>query len=110
MPPLVSPLLLTELLEYEAVRLFVLQAQAARPSFELSAENAAAVVGICRRLDGLPLALEIAAARIRILPPAALLSRLDQSVKLLVGGAADLPERRQMSLDAAVAYAAGFKF
>lgn len=84
-----------QLLDYESVRLFTRQARAARPAFELTPENAAAVAGICRRLDGLPLALEIAAARIRIFPPAALLNRLDQSMKLLVGGAADLPERHQ---------------
>ena len=85
----------SQLLEYESVRLFTQQAQSARPAFELTPDNAPAVVGICRRLDGLPLALEIAAARIRIFPPAALLTRLDQSMKLLVGGAADLPERHQ---------------
>jgi predicted ATPase/class 3 adenylate cyclase len=94
-PPATSALSPDELLAYESVRLFVQQAQAARPSFELTAENAPAVVGICRRLDGLPLAIEIAAARIRILTPGAILSRLDQSMKLLVGGAADLPERQQ---------------
>ncbi|WP_374685513.1 tetratricopeptide repeat protein [Promineifilum sp.] len=84
-----------ELLESEAVRFFVRHAQAARPAFELGPDNAVAVAGICRRLDGLPLALEIAAARIRMLPPAAILKRLDQSMKLLVGGAADLPTRQQ---------------
>jgi predicted ATPase/class 3 adenylate cyclase len=84
-----------ELLDYEAVRFFVDRAQAARPSFALAGDNAAAVAGICRRLDGLPLALEIAAARVRLLPPAALLKRLDQSMKLLIGGAADLPTRQQ---------------
>ncbi len=84
-----------QLLDYEAVRFFVRQAQAARPSFALSADNAAAVASICRRLDGLPLAMEIAAARVRLLPPAAILKRLDQSMKLLVGGAADLPTRQQ---------------
>lgn len=94
-PPRTPALAPEQLLEYESVRLFTQQAQAARPAFELTAENAAAVVGICRRLDGLPLAIEIAAARIRILSPAALLSRLDQSLKLLIGGAADLPERHQ---------------
>lgn len=84
-----------QLLAYESVRLFVRQAQAARPTFELTPDNAAAVAGICRRLDGLPLALEIAAARIRILPPAAILKRLDQSLNLLTGGAVDLPQRHQ---------------
>jgi len=84
-----------QLLDFEAVRFFVRQAQAARPSFVLAADNAEAVAGICRRLDGLPLAIEIAAARVRMLPPPAILKRLDQSMKLLVGGAADLPTRQQ---------------
>lgn len=95
LPPNDPSLEVEELLNYESVRLFVQQAQAARPSFELADDNAAAVAGICRRLDGLPLAIEIAAARIRMLPPAALLRRLDQSMKTLVGGAADLPARQQ---------------
>ncbi len=94
-PPAGAVLSPEQLLDYEAVRFFVRQAQAARPSFALAADNAAAVAGICRRLDGLPLALEIAAARVRLLPPAAILKRLDQSMKLLVGGAADLPTRQQ---------------
>lgn len=95
LPPDDDSLTADELLGYESVRLFVQQAQAARPSFVLAADNAAAVAGICRRVDGLPLAIEIAAARIRMLSPAALLKRLDQSLKLLVGGAADLPARQQ---------------
>lgn len=90
--PSLSP---AQLLDYESVQLFVRQAQAARPSFELAPDNAAAVAAICRRLDGLPLAIEIAAARIRLLPPPALLKRLDQSMKTLVGGAVDLPARQQ---------------
>ncbi len=94
-PPASANLTPAQLLEYESVCLFVRKAQAARPSFELTPENAEAVVAICRRLDGLPLALEIAAARIRLFTPAALLSRLDSSMKVLVGGAADLPERQQ---------------
>lgn len=94
-PPDDATLSEAELFDYESVRLFVQQAQAARPSFALSADNAAAVAAICRRLDGLPLAIEIAAARVRMLPPAALLKRLDQSMKTLVGGAADLPARQQ---------------
>lgn len=84
-----------EALSYESVRLFVRQAEAVRPAFVLGPDNVVAVAEICRRLDGLPLAIEIAAARIRLLPPAALLKRLDQSLRLLVGGAADLPERQQ---------------
>jgi predicted ATPase/class 3 adenylate cyclase len=94
-PPENPTLKVVDLLEYEAVQLFVQQAQAVRPSYEVTAADAAAVAGITRRLDGLPLAIEIAAARTRMLPPPALLRRLDQSLKLLVGGAADLPARQQ---------------
>jgi predicted ATPase len=86
---------LGEILEYEAVELFLQQARATLPNFEITEENQSAVVEICRRLDGLPLAIEIAAARIKILNPQALLKRLDQSLNLLVGGARDLPGRQQ---------------
>lgn len=84
-----------EALLYGAIALFVQQAQSVKPTFTLSEENLAAVVEICRRLDGLPLALEIAAARIKLLSPQAMLKRLDQSLTLLVGGARDLPARQQ---------------
>jgi tetratricopeptide (TPR) repeat protein len=94
-PPENATMEVVELLKYEAVQLFVQQAQAVRPSYELTAVEGAAVAGIIRRLDGLPLAIEIAAARTRLLPPPAILKRLDQSLKLLVGGAADLPARQQ---------------
>lgn len=80
---------------YEAVALFRQRAQAVQPQFEITEENSHAVIEICRRLDGLPLAIEIAAARVRMLPPRALLKRLDQSLNLLVGGARDLPARQQ---------------
>jgi predicted ATPase/class 3 adenylate cyclase/Tfp pilus assembly protein PilF len=86
---------LDELAENEAVKLFVQRAREARPAFELTPNNAAAIAAICRRLDGLPLAIEIAAARTRMLPPPALLKRLDQSLNVLTGGAADLPTRQQ---------------
>jgi predicted ATPase/class 3 adenylate cyclase len=81
--------------QYEAVALFVERAQAVRPDFELTRENSAAVAEICFRLDGLPLPIELAAARIRILSPQAILERLEQRLDLLTGGARDLPLRQQ---------------
>ena len=78
-----------------SVRLFVQRAQAASAGFELTSENAGAVAEICRRLDGLPLAIELAAARVRLLPPQALLARLGDRMGLLTGGARDLPERQR---------------
>jgi predicted ATPase/class 3 adenylate cyclase len=79
----------------EAVRLFVDRARLKLSGFTLNAENAATVKEICRRLDGLPLAIELAAARIQLLPPAAMLSRLGQRLVLLVGGPQDVPTRQQ---------------
>src|SRR5580692_2658058 len=78
-----------------SVRLFVQRAQAASAGFELTSGKAGAVAEICRRLDGLPLAIELAAARVRLLPPQALLARLDDRMGLLTGGARDLPERQR---------------
>jgi len=83
------------LLQCPSVALFVQRAVAAKPDFELSQENSAAVTEICARLDGLPLALELAAARVKVLSPSALLSRLASRMQLLTGGARDLPQRQQ---------------
>jgi predicted ATPase/class 3 adenylate cyclase len=81
--------------QYEAVRLFIERAQAARADFAVTNDNAPAVAEICYRLDGLPLAIELAAARVKLFPPQALLTRLDNRLKLLTGGARDLPARQQ---------------
>jgi predicted ATPase/class 3 adenylate cyclase len=89
-----------------AVALFVDRAQAVRPGFALTAGNAAAVAEICRRLEGLPLAIELAAARTRLLDPTALLARLGASLDALGTGAVDLPER-QRTLRATVEWSVG---
>jgi predicted ATPase len=83
------------LIENESVILFVGRARAVHPNFALTKDNASSVAEICRRLDGLPLALELAAARIKLLGPQAILARLDDKLKLLTGGARDLPTRHQ---------------
>jgi predicted ATPase/class 3 adenylate cyclase len=99
-PPLTLPDLerqppLERLTQYEAVGLFVERARAIKPEFEVTNESAPAVAEICVRLDGLPLAIELAAARIKMLPPRAMLQRLGSRLKLLTGGARDLPERQR---------------
>jgi predicted ATPase/DNA-binding NarL/FixJ family response regulator len=86
---------LAEANESLAVQLFVERAQAASPTFEVTAENAAIINQLCARLDGLPLAIELAAARISLLSPKQMLARLDQRFELLVDGAADLPLRQR---------------
>jgi len=78
-----------------AVQLFVQRAAAVRPNFAPTSENSPAIREICSRLDGLPLAIELAAARTKLLSPAAILDRLQSSLQLLTGGALDLPERQQ---------------
>ena len=80
---------------HESVSLFGERAHAAAAEFDLTEENEAAVAEICVRVDGLPLAIELAAPRVRSLPPPALLRRLDQRLKLLTGGARDLDERQR---------------
>jgi predicted ATPase len=82
-------------LHCESVALFETRAQAVRPDFVLTAANTRAVADVCRALDGLPLAIELAATRIGALPPGALRQRLDHRLKLLVGGARDAPERQR---------------
>ena len=99
-PPLAMPDLAHlpmdgDLARYAAVALFVQRARAVMPTFQLTAANARAIAEICVRLDGLPLALELAAARIRLFPPQALRARLAQRFQVLTGGSRTLPERQQ---------------
>ncbi len=94
---------LAMLSQYEAVALFIERARAVKPAFEVTNETAPAVAEICVRLDGLPLAIELAAARIRVLTPQAMLARLGDRLRLLSGGSRDLPERQQ-TLRGAIAW------
>jgi predicted ATPase len=86
---------LDALSHFPAVALFVQRAVAAKPDFELNQQNASAVIEICARLDGLPLAIELAAARVKVLSPSAMRTRLASRLQLLTGGARDLPQRQQ---------------
>jgi predicted ATPase/class 3 adenylate cyclase/Tfp pilus assembly protein PilF len=95
LPDLKRPPPLERLTQYEAVGLFVERARALKPDFSITNESAPAVAEICVRLDGLPLAIELAAARIKMLPPKTMLHRLSSRLKLLTGGARDLPERQR---------------
>jgi len=99
-PPAGAAVPLHILMASEAVRLFVDRAQTVRPDFVLTQGNAAAVAAICQRLDGLPLAIELAAARVRHLPPSELLARLAPRLPLLTGGPRDQPVRLQTMRDA----------
>lgn len=89
LPPLAA------LSQYEAVALFIERANAVKPGFAVTNENAPAVAEICSRLDGLPLAIELAAAQARLLTPEAILSRLERRLPFLTGGARDLPDRQR---------------
>ena len=97
LPPLAA------LSQYEAVKLFIERAVAARHDFQVTNENAPAVAGICERVDGLPLAIELAAARVKLFNPQALLARLETSVSVLGTGSRDLPDRQQ-TLKGAIAW------
>jgi predicted ATPase/class 3 adenylate cyclase len=81
--------------QYAAVELFIQRALAVKPDFSVTNDNAPAIAEICVKLDGLPLAIELAAARIKLLPPQAMLARLGRRLELLKGGARDLPARHQ---------------
>ncbi len=81
--------------QYAAVAFFLQRAQAIKPDFQLTQANARAIAEMCARLDGLPLAIELAAARIKLLPPQALLRRLEHRLSILTGGACNLPIRQQ---------------
>jgi predicted ATPase len=91
---------LETLADHEAVALFVERARAAQPAFSLTEENAPAVAEISARLDGLPLAIELAAARVKLLPPQTMLTRMEHRLGLLAGGSRDLPTRQQTLRDA----------
>jgi predicted ATPase/DNA-binding CsgD family transcriptional regulator len=95
LPPSSGPDSSEAVLGYSSVALFVERAKATRESFVLTAANAEAIAGVCRRLDGLPLALELAASRLRVLSPSELLERLDRALDVLTSGRRDSPARHQ---------------
>jgi len=103
LPPVKGPRTAEAVSEAESVRLFVVRAAAARPTFVLDDDTAPPIASICRHLDGLPLAIELAAARSRSLSPGAILERLDRPLALLTGGMQDHPARLR-SLRAAIAW------
>lgn len=99
-PPADGPLDVETLGAYEAVQLFVARAQSADPEFDITTENAAAIAGITSALAGLPLAIELAAARVRSLTPDELLAKLPQRLRILTGGPADSADRHRTMRDA----------
>jgi non-specific serine/threonine protein kinase len=98
-----TPVSAASLADYESAQLFAARAAASLPGFTITGENAEAIAGIVRRLDGLPLAIELAAARVKLLPPAVILTRLVDSLGLLVSGSRDVPDR-QRTLRATIAW------
>ena len=103
MPDLRSLPSLEALSQFDAVKLFIERAVAAKHDFQVTNENAPAVAGICERVDGLPLAIELAAARVKLFNPQALLARLESSLAVLGTGSRDLPDRQQ-TLTGAIAW------
>jgi predicted ATPase len=95
LPDATGPLSLEAISEFDSIRLFIERAMAVKPDFRVTEENAGAVAQICALVDGLPLAVELAAARIRLFSPQAMLARLQSNLADLSGGARDLPERQQ---------------
>ena len=103
-PPLPLPDLnhlpaIEDLMQSPVIRLFMQRGQAVKPNFQITSANARSIAEICVRLDGLPLAIELAAARIKLLPPQALLVRLENRLQILTGGKRDLPARQQTLRD-----------
>ena len=98
-PPADAPVVPARLADSDAVRLFLERARAVRPTLPFDETTGAAIVGICRALDGLPLAIELAAARVKILAPEALLAQMQNRLQLLRDGARDLPTRQQTMRD-----------
>jgi predicted ATPase/DNA-binding CsgD family transcriptional regulator/DNA-binding XRE family transcriptional regulator len=110
-PPLEKPIdadqsTLDDLEKSPAVKLFVLRARAADPHFTLNAENAPSVIEVCNRVEGLPLAIELAAARVRLLPPEVVLKEMDELLPLLSRGPWDAPDR-QKTMESTIAWSYG---
>lgn len=95
LPDLAQPQSLDAISEYSAVQLFLQRARAVKPDMRITEDIVRSIAELCRRLDGLPLAIELAAARIRLLPPQAMLERMGHRLEFLIGGARDLPNRQQ---------------